>query len=104
MALSTNTYIYAGGSQTFVVNFALGFIQRSDVKIRVNGAVDGAGDPVYAAFDWIDDSNVVVTDTLTIGDSVLLERTVSVTELKVKLGLKAEGLKLDGIIITSLKS
>ena len=90
MALSTNTYIYAGGSQTFVVNFALGFIQRSDVKIRVNGAVDGAGDPVYAAFDWIDDSNVVVTDTLTIGDSVLIERTVSKTELKVNFAANAD--------------
>lgn len=83
MALSTNTYTYAGGAQTFAVNFALGFIQRSDVKVRVNLAVDGSGDPVYTAFTWIDDSAISVTPTLTIGDSVLLERTVSKTALKV---------------------
>jgi hypothetical protein len=83
MALSTNTYTYAGGAQTFAVNFALGFIQRSDVKVRVNLAVDGSGDPVYTAFTWIDDSAISVTPTLTIGDSVQLERTVSKTALKV---------------------
>ena len=90
MALSTNTYIYAGGSQTFVVNFALGFIQRSDVQVQVNGAVDGSGDPVYSAFDWIDDSNITVTDTLTTGDSVVIQRTVSKTELKVNFAANAD--------------
>ena len=90
MALSTNTYIYAGGSQTFTVNFALGFIQRSDVKVRVNGAVDGAGDPVYSAFDWIDDSNITIIATLTVGDSILIERTVSKTELKVNFAANAD--------------
>lgn len=83
MALSTTTTIYAGGAQTFTVNFALGFIQRSDVKVRVNGAVDGSGDPAYTAFTWIDNSAISVTPTLTIGDSVQLVRTVSKTELKV---------------------
>ncbi|MDG1314191.1 MAG: phage tail fiber protein [Flavobacteriaceae bacterium] len=90
MALSTNTYTYAGGAQTFVVNFALGFIQRSDVKVRVNLAVDGSGDPVYTPFTWTDDSNIVVTPTLTIGDSVQLERTVSKTELKVNFAGTAD--------------
>ena len=83
MALSTTTAVYAGGAQTFAVNFALGFIQRSDVQVRVNGAVDGSGDPAYTLFTWIDDSNITVTPTLTIGDSVQLLRTVSKTELKV---------------------
>ena len=90
MALSTNTYIYAGGAQTFTVNFALGFIQRSDVQVRVNGAVDGGGDPAYTNFTWIDDSNITVTPTLTIGDSVQLLRTVSKTELKVDFGSSAD--------------
>lgn len=83
MALSTNTYTYAGGAQTFAVNFALGFIQRSDVAVRINLEVDGSGDPVYTSFTWIDDSAISVTPTLTIGDNVLIERTVSKTELKV---------------------
>lgn len=90
MALSTNTYTYAGGAQTFAVNFALGFIQRSDVKVRINLALDGSGDPSYAAFTWIDDSNISVTPTLTIGDSVQLERTVSKTELKVNFSATAD--------------
>jgi hypothetical protein len=90
MALSTNTYIYAGGAQTFTVNFALGFIQRSDVQVRVNGAVDGSGDPAYTNFTWIDDSNITVTPTLTIGDSIQLLRTVSKTELKVDFSTSAD--------------
>jgi hypothetical protein len=86
MALTTNTYIYTGGAQTFTVNFALGFIDRSDVRVRVNGAVDGGGDPAYQPFTWIDDSAITVTPTLTVGDSVQVLRTVSKTELKVNFG------------------
>lgn len=83
MGLSTNTTIYSGGAQTFPVNFALGFIKRTDVQVRVNAAVDGAGDPVYSSIDWIDDSNITVLDPLTVGDSVEVLRTVSKTELQV---------------------
>ncbi len=90
MALSTNTYTYAGGAQTFAVNFALGFIQRSDVTVRVNLAVDGSGDPAYTPFEWIDDATILVTPTLTIGDSVRLDRTVSKSELKVNFAAGAD--------------
>ena len=61
MGLSTNTTTYTGGAQTFAVNFALGFITRADVFVRVNSAVDGSGDPVYTPFTWIDDSAISVT-------------------------------------------
>jgi hypothetical protein len=81
MGLSTNTTVFTGGSQNFVVNFALGFLSRSDVKVRVNGALDGAGNPSYAQFTWIDDSNITVNDTLTVGDFVEVLRTVSKTSL-----------------------
>jgi len=90
MPLSTSTTIYTGGAQTFTVNFALGFIRRADVQVRVNGEVDGSGDPVYRAFTWIDDSQITVTDTLTIGDSVQLLRTVSKTELKVNFSANTD--------------
>ena len=90
MALSTNTYTYTGGAQTFAVNFALGFIQRSDVNVRVNNAVDGSGDPAYASIEWIDDSAVIVLDVLTIGDIVEVLRTVSKSELKVNFTLGAD--------------
>ncbi len=83
MGLSTNTYTYAGGAQTFVVNFSLGFIDRDDVEVRVNNAVDGSGDPVFSAYTWIDDSNITVTDPLTVGDKVTVQRTVSKSDLQV---------------------
>lgn len=76
MGLSTNTYTYNGGDQTFPINFALGFITRTHVTVRINDAVDGGGDPVYSAFTWTDDSNIVVTPALTIGDTVTIDRTV----------------------------
>jgi hypothetical protein len=81
MGLSTNTTTYTGGAQTFAVNFALGFLSRADVQVRVNAAVDGSGDPVYTSFSWIDDSTISVIPTLTIGDTVEVLRTVSKTEL-----------------------
>jgi len=90
MGYSTNTYTYAGGAQNFAVNFALGFIQRSDVTVRVNAAVDGSGNPAYANFTWIDDSTVTVTDPLTIGDSVEVARTVSKSDLKVAFSAGAD--------------
>ncbi len=83
MGLSTNTYTYAGGTQTFVINFSLGFIERSDVQVRINNAVDGSGDAVYIDFIWIDDSNILIESALTIGDTVEISRTVSKTELEV---------------------
>lgn len=83
MGLSTNTTTYTGGAQTFAVNFALGFITRADVFVRVNSAVDGSGDPVYTPFTWIDDSAISVTTPLTIGDTVEVLRTVSKTSLEV---------------------
>lgn len=82
MGLSTNTYIYAGGAQTFLVSFSLGFLSRDDVQVRVNSAVDGFGDPAYTVFTWDDDTQITVTPTLTIGDSVEVIRTVSKTELQ----------------------
>ena len=90
MGLSTNVYTYAGGAQQFLVNFSLGFIQRSDVQVRVNNAVDGSGDPVYANIVWIDDSTIEVTDPLTVGDSVEVLRTVSKTELLVSFANNAD--------------
>jgi hypothetical protein len=89
MGLSTNTYTYSGSS-TFVVNFASGFIARADVQVRINNAVDGAGDPVYATFVWVDDNNITVTSTLTAGDSVEILRTVSKTALAVSFATGAD--------------
>lgn len=83
MALSANEYTYTGGAQTFPVNFELGFIDREDIFVRINDAVDGSGEPVFASFTWIDDSNITVDDPLMNGDIVQIRRIVSKTELQV---------------------
>ncbi len=82
MAFTTNTYIYSG-DPNFALNFALGFISRDHVQVRINAAVDGNDDPVYSSFDWIDDNNITVTAPLVNGDSVEITRTVSKSELEV---------------------
>lgn len=83
MGLSTNTTPYTGGVQTFPVSFALDFLERSHVKVYVAGELDGANEQVYRAFTWNSDSEILVTDPLTIGDNVVVERTVSKVNLEV---------------------
>jgi len=75
MALTTASYVYAG-DPAYTINFDLGFIDRSEIQVRINAAVDGSGDPVYANFDWIDDANITITDTLVNGDAIVISRTV----------------------------
>lgn len=81
MALSYDTPVYAGGAQTFPVSFALGVGDRDNVKVYVVGELDGAGDQLYRDFTWNSDSEILVTDALTVGDSVRIQRTVSKTTL-----------------------
>ena len=90
MGLSINTYTYTSGDQRFPVAFTLGFISRADVRVQVNDQVDGDGDPVYAAFEWIDDTEIEVTDPLVDGDSVEITRTVSKTALEVDFDAGAD--------------
>lgn len=90
MGFSTNTYTYSGGDQTFPVTFTLGFISRSDVTARINEAVDGNDDPVYANFTWLSDSQIEIDDALTVGDTVEISRTISKTELAVDFGAGAD--------------
>lgn len=76
MGLSTNTYTYSGGSKQFSATFADGYIEQSHVTAYVVGAVDGLGDQVYLNFTWTSESQITVTDSLTVGDEVTVERTV----------------------------
>lgn len=75
MALTTIEYIYSGQA-TFPVNFALGNLSREYVTVRVNFAVDGAGDPLYYSdYSWISDSEILING-LIIGDTVSITRTI----------------------------
>lgn len=92
MGLSTNTYVYSGGAQTFPVNFALGFLNRSDVTVYVEGEFDGQDNQVYRAFTWNSDNEIVVTDAIDVSGgskNVTVQRTVDKDELVVNFN--AEG-------------
>ena len=49
-----------GVTDTFPINFTLGFISREHIKCRVGNEVDGLGDPVYRSLNWINDGLVQI--------------------------------------------
>jgi hypothetical protein len=85
MGLSTNTYTYTGGPKTFAVNFADGFLERDHVTVYRVGDVDGMGNQVYLTFTWNSDAEVLVSDALSNGDEITVERTVEKQNLIVDL-------------------
>lgn len=83
MGLSINEYTYSGGAREFPVNFALGFLNREDVTVYVQGEFDGTGSIVYRDFTWINDGLISVDDALTVNDIVVVQRTVDKENLVV---------------------
>lgn len=76
MAFSTNTFTYAGGARTFTLSLGLGYLEESDIRCFVEGEVDGNGDQVYRIFTFDSEFVVRITDDITIGLNVTVERTV----------------------------
>ncbi len=83
MAFSLMTITYTGGSRTFPLSFALGFLNRSDIKVNVVGEMDAMGNPVDRAFTFNSDTEIVVTDPITTGSVIRISRTVNKRELPV---------------------
>ncbi len=83
MAFSLMTITYTGGSRTFPLSFALGFLNRSDIKVNVVGELDAMGNPVDRAFTFNSDTEIVVTDPINTGSVVRISRTVDKRELPV---------------------
>lgn len=83
--------------ETFALSFALGFIERGDVQVRVNTAVDGSGDPAYETdVTWIDDSNLTVNSGFVSGDTIQITRTVDKDQLEVDFTVSSiNGLSLN---------
>lgn len=80
MALTTVEYIYTGQA-SFPINFPLGILSRTHVTVQINGELDGANDPLlYTDFTWISDTELSINN-LTLGDTVLISRTVPKLEL-----------------------
>lgn len=80
MAFSRVVLDYAG-SNTFAVNFTLGYLSREHVTARVNAEVDGLGAPVYRTLTWLTEGTVQVSGSLSAGDIVTFERTTPKNEL-----------------------
>lgn len=83
MPYSVNEYVYSGGDPLFPVNFALGYLKKSDVAAFVRGEVDGLGGQVYRTFTWVGDSNIRLDSAPAVGSRVVVRRTVSKTDLPI---------------------
>ena len=82
MAYSIIQYTATGLTNTYAINFALGFNNRNEVTCQVNNEVDGLGAPVYRTLTWINDGLATVDGALlTAGWPVVFKRTVSKTTL-----------------------
>lgn len=85
MGLSTNTTTYTGASNTFGINFALGYLDREHVTVRVNEEYIGPS-PLYREYTWLDDNNIIVPN-LEVGDTVTITRTTPKLALDVNFSL-----------------
>lgn len=83
MALTTNSFTYAGGAQTFTLSLGLGYEAESDITVHVVGELDGMGDQIYRTFTFDSEFVVRVTEDLTVDDVVVVQRTVSQVTRKV---------------------
>lgn len=82
MAYSIYTAYGDGVTNQFTISFGLGYIDKADVKCRVNKEVDGLGQPSYRPLTWITDSLIQVGGTVPAnGNLVEFIRTVSKTSL-----------------------
>jgi len=80
LALSIIRTTYQGQA-TFPLNFALGILSRDHVTVRINDALDGAGNPAYYNdFSWISDTELLI-NRLVVGDVVEIARTVPKTQM-----------------------
>ncbi len=82
MAYSRYTLIGDGVTTQVIINFPLGFINRSDVTIRVGTEVDGLLQPVYRTLTWINDGLVNIEGGAPgVGVPYTVQRTIDKTAL-----------------------
>jgi len=85
MGYSRIEYPYNGGDQDFPINFALGFLKTTDIQVYVQGEVDGLGDTIFRSYTFLDAGTIRVTDPITAGSTVIIERTVSKNDLEISV-------------------
>jgi hypothetical protein len=83
MAFSIIQTTATGATNAFPINFTLGFNNRNEVTCQVNDEVDGLGDPVYRALDWVNDGlvNVLPATLIPASTKVVFKRTINKTAL-----------------------
>lgn len=81
---SVNIYVVdavTAASKQFAVNFTLGYLSRDHVTAFVEGEVDGSGDQIFRTITWINDGLVQLSGTLTVGQTVRVQRTTPADSL-----------------------
>ncbi len=83
MSYSIITYIGDGSPHQYMLNFSLGYIQKSDVKCQVNNEVDGFDQPVYRNVTFLTADTVTIDGAVPgTGEHVVFTRTVSKTQMQ----------------------
>lgn len=84
MALSRVVRVGDGSTTQFTVDFALGYINESDVTCRVGDEVDGSNDPIYRTITFLSETLVEISgDAPGVGVNVVFDRTVDKEDLVV---------------------
>lgn len=84
MALSRVVRVGDGSTTQFTVDFALGYINESDVTCRVGDEVDGSNDPIYRTITFLSETLVEISgDAPGTGVNVVFDRTVDKEDLVV---------------------
>src|SRR5690606_2655886 len=84
MALATVTKIGDGVTNTWSVEFAMGYVSPDDITCQVNNEVDGANNPVYRDITILTNVLFQISGSVpAAGHEVVFRRTVSETERRV---------------------
>jgi hypothetical protein len=71
-----------GTTTLLVVNFALGYINKSYITVWAEGEVDGAGNPVYRSFNFINTTQMQVSGSAPpVGKNWIISRVVPKSQL-----------------------
>lgn len=85
MSYSKVTRTYDTGETAWATGFALGQLDVSHIRVRVNNEQDGLGNPVYREFTYNPDNGYVSFDPtgLVDGDKIHIERVTPINQMAV---------------------
>lgn len=85
MSYSKVTRTYDTGETAWATGFALGQLDVSHIRVRVNNEQDGLGNPIYREFTYNPDNGYVSFDPtgLVDGDKIHIERVTPINQMEV---------------------